>query len=144
MTRPRPRAGCTRSALLVGVALAAALGCVDRETRAVAGADLYQRHCAACHGADGRGGGPVAASLETPPPDLTTLARRSGGRFDESAVMATIDGRRLVAAHGPRDMPVWGAVFESEHAAEREPMPAYTSLLDARALTDYLRSIQAE
>jgi len=56
--------------------------------------------------------------------------------------MASIDGRRLVGVHGPREMPVWGAVFESKHAGEA--YPAYTSLLDSRALTDYLRSIQRD
>jgi mono/diheme cytochrome c family protein len=103
---------------------------------------VYLRHCASCHGSEGRGDGPVAASLSRAPSDLTTLARRSGGRFDESAVMAFIDGERLVAEHGPRDMPVWGAVFQREHSARHEPWPAYIALLEVRSLVDYLRSIQ--
>lgn len=37
----------------------------------VAGAGLYQRHCASCHGAQGRGDGPAAAGLAVPPADLT-------------------------------------------------------------------------
>lgn len=128
--------------VLACAALAGCLaGCVDERTDPVSGADLYRRHCASCHGVEGRGDGPLAASLRTPPSDLTALARRAGG-FDESAVMAVIDGRRAVTEHGPREMPVWGAVFESGHREAREPYPAYTSLLDARALTDYLRSIQ--
>jgi putative copper export protein/mono/diheme cytochrome c family protein len=35
------------------------------------GAALYPGHCASCHGADGRGGGPAASSLKEPPADLT-------------------------------------------------------------------------
>ena len=35
------------------------------------GASLYQPHCGACHGAAGRGDGPLAASLSVPPADLT-------------------------------------------------------------------------
>ncbi|TYO98253.1 cbb3-type cytochrome c oxidase subunit III [Geothermobacter ehrlichii] len=31
------------------------------------GADLFARNCAVCHGAEGRGDGPAAASLPTPP-----------------------------------------------------------------------------
>ena len=54
--------------------------------------------------------------------------------------MAIIDGRRSVAAHGSREMPVWGAVFEEERKGQ--PYPGYTGLLQSRLLTDYLRSIQ--
>ena len=31
--------------------------------------------------------------------------------------MMVIDGSREVAEHGPRDMPVWGAVFTKELVA---------------------------
>jgi hypothetical protein len=82
----------------------------------------------------------VAGTLRQPPPDLTTLTQRAGGRFDEAYVMAVIDGRRAVAVHGPREMPVWGAVFEEER--KDQPYPRYTGLLQSRVLTDYLRSIQ--
>jgi hypothetical protein len=84
----------------------------------------------------------VAESLRRLPTDLRLIAKRHGGRFDESYAMQIIDGRRAVAEHGTREMPVWGAVFEDEH--RREGYPAYTSLLHSRALTDYLGSIQQE
>jgi mono/diheme cytochrome c family protein len=126
--------------LLVG--LLALPACVDRSEDPVTGAALYQRHCASCHGADGRGEGPVAATLRTPPTDLTRLAQASSGRFDETAVMMAIDGRRSVAEHGPREMPVWGAVFQAEHVGE--PLAIYGPVRDARALADYLRGIQVE
>jgi mono/diheme cytochrome c family protein len=125
----------------LALALACLTGaCVDKETQEVAGRDVYLRYCASCHGEDARGGGPVAATLKRAPSDLTTLAARSGGRFDEPYVMSTIDGRRAVAEHGGREMPVWGAVFEEEH--QGEPFQAYVGLLQTRALVDYLRSIQ--
>jgi len=127
-------------AALALVLLALAAGCVDEETQAVAGRDLFLRYCASCHGIDAKGGGPLAASLKRQPADLTTLAKRSGAPFDEGAVMATIDGRRLVAEHGSREMPVWGVLFEEER--EGQPFQAYTGLLHSRALSDYLRSIQ--
>ena len=113
--------------------------CVDAEPREVAGRDLYLRHCASCHGPAGRGDGPLVASLTRPPAELTALASRAG-RFDEAAVMSAIDGRRVVAAHGPREMPVWGVVFEQEQAGQ--PVQVYAGLQQSRALTDYLRSIQ--
>jgi mono/diheme cytochrome c family protein len=128
-------------AALASLALAGT-GCRDTRTDEVGGAVLYQRHCAPCHGASGRGDGPVADALTVRPPDLTRLAERAGGRFPEAEVMATIDGRRAVAVHGPREMPVWGAVFQDAHEEAGDRYPAYTTLLDARALTDHLRSIQ--
>jgi mono/diheme cytochrome c family protein len=38
------------------------------------GKDLYVQYCQTCHGADGRGDGPSAASLPTRPEDLTDIA----------------------------------------------------------------------
>jgi mono/diheme cytochrome c family protein len=104
------------------------------------GAELYRRFCASCHGLDATGGGPVAPEMRRPPTDLTTLAQRAGGRFDEAAMMAIIDGRRAVAAHGPREMPVWGAIFDAE--LKDRPYGEYTTLLRAKVLAEYLASIQ--
>jgi mono/diheme cytochrome c family protein len=105
--------------LLVLIGLAT-LGCGEQREVPLTGQILYVRHCASCHGPDGEGDGPLAASLKRPPADLTRLAERDG-RFDEARVMQAIDGRREVTEHGPREMP---------------------AMLHARALTDYLRSIQ--
>lgn len=129
-----------RLALALAAIVLLSWGCSSRSVEEPAGREVYLRHCAACHGDAGRGDGPVAASLQRPPPDLTQLARRSGGSFDERRVMQVIDGRALVAEHGTRDMPVWGVVFEEE--LEDEPYSGYTALLRSRNLTDYLRSIQ--
>ena len=144
MTSPGGRRGARRAqigalVLACGVSLAA---CGSPEPERLAGSRLYLRHCASCHGADAKGRGPVASSLDVPAPDLTTLARRNGGVFDERRVMQTIDGRSAVAQHGPREMPVWGAVFAVEHVGE--PFAIYGPLLDARALADYLRTLQVE
>jgi hypothetical protein len=128
------------SNLWAGLAIVVGLtACAEREVEPP-GQIVFERHCAACHGLDGKGGGPLAGALAVEPADLTQLATRSGGRFDEDAVMSAIDGRRAVEAHGPRDMPVWGSVFESELSAE--PYPRYTTFLKVRGLADYLRSIQ--
>ena len=126
-----------RSALLLLPLLGlAACGARD-EAAAASGRDMYVRYC---HGPEGRGDGPLAGSLSKPPADLTQLAKRNGGRYDERAVMSAIDGRREVAAHGTRDMPVWGAIFEAE--GRGEPYPAYQSLLQSRLLVDYLATLQ--
>ena len=120
--------------------LALHVACGREATVDPSGRDTFLRYCASCHGAEGRGDGPLAASLTKPPSDLTQLAKKSGGRFDERALLEVIDGRRQLAAHGTRDMPVWGATFEEE--GKGTPYPAYQSLVRSRFLVDYLATIQ--
>jgi len=75
------------------------------------GKSLYQEFCAVCHGIDGKGGGPAAQALKTPVTDLTQIARRSGGRFPDTKIMAILKGEQSIAAHGSQDMPTWGKTF---------------------------------
>jgi cytochrome c553 len=75
------------------------------------GAALFRTYCANCHGAAGRGDGRMAGQLRRLPPNLSTFAMRNGGVFPAERVRQMIDGTG-VAAHGDRDMPVWGAVFK--------------------------------
>jgi mono/diheme cytochrome c family protein len=82
-------------------------------TSPASGKQMFEQYCASCHGKDGKGGGPAVAALKTPPPDLTTMAKRSSGTFPELRVYGTIYGDIELAAHGSKDMPVWGAVFRS-------------------------------
>jgi mono/diheme cytochrome c family protein len=84
------------------------------------GAEDFRAHCASCHGTDARGQGPVAPFLVRKPTDLTTLASRNDGEFPIDAVYWIIDGRGEVAAHGPRDMPVWGEQFGNRDVSETE------------------------
>jgi mono/diheme cytochrome c family protein len=132
----------TRRLALLGFAVSPFVASCREAGAPPTGQALYIQHCASCHGESGDGDGPLAESLRRPPSDLRLIAKRNNGRFDESYVMGIIDGRRAVAEHGPRQMPVWGAVFEEQHRPEG--YPAYTSLLHSRALTDYLRSIQQQ
>jgi mono/diheme cytochrome c family protein len=77
----------------------------------MSGHDLFDFYCATCHGRDGKGNGPVAAALKTPPPDLTTMTVRSGGSFPRAHVEEYVTHGGAVAAHGTAEMPVWGPVF---------------------------------
>jgi mono/diheme cytochrome c family protein len=95
-------------AMLIGLLLLAAPAAFAADYVAMSGEDLYRRFCAACHGSGGRGDGPVAASFKVEVPDLTLIARRSGGLYPRDRVARIIDGRYILGAHGTRTMPVWG------------------------------------
>ena len=100
------------------------------------GADLYKIHCAACHGVNGAGSGPMTPQLRHVPPDLTQLSRRNGGVFPRARVRRIVEGRD-VASHGERDMPVWGDVFMQAGATSQASTNARIN-----AILDYLDSIQ--
>lgn len=78
------------------------------------GAREYANNCAVCHGANGKGGGPFQELIETRIPDLTTLQKRNNGVFPFNRVYEMIDGREVVKAHGPSDMPVWGNEYNAK------------------------------
>jgi mono/diheme cytochrome c family protein len=80
------------------------------------GPDLFRVHCAPCHGLDGKGDGPVASTLKAKPADLTVLAKNNGGKFPAERASQFISGDKAVAAHGTREMPVWGPIFHQVEA----------------------------
>ena len=101
------------------------------------GAQLFRTYCASCHGLSGRGDGPVAEAFRKPIPDLTQYTARNDGVFPTERVRQIIDGRGI-AAHGNREMPVWGDAFRSEHGG------LSTEEVKARigAIVRYLEAIQ--
>ncbi len=85
------------------------------------GAAMYDAYCASCHGRTGRGEGTAAAALKVPPPDLTTLARRNGGRYPGGQVFQIIEWGGAIASHGSREMPVWGVAFRPfSHESQKQ------------------------
>jgi mono/diheme cytochrome c family protein len=81
--------------------------------RPVEGASIFRNNCAACHGLDGRGKGPLSRVLRQDVPDLTRLSRRNDGAFPAVHVRNTIElgADSLLPAHGSKDMPIWGPIF---------------------------------
>jgi len=107
-----------------------------RLIHSVKGPDLFYSYCASCHGADGKGHGPVAPALVSKLPDLTTIAERSGGIFPDQRVRKIIAGDEILMSHGSRDMPLWGPIF---HQVEEDRDLGEVRLQN---LTKYLESIQ--
>lgn len=128
------------------VAVAAtAAGCASNSREVLppsgeSGAALYRLNCASCHGAEGRGDGPVAKSMAVTVPDLTRIAGRHGGSFPKEEVARIIDGLSPLAAHGSRQMPVWGYEFFDPRLDDE----AAIALANERVnrLVEFLASIQ--
>jgi mono/diheme cytochrome c family protein len=103
------------------------------------GRQMFKEYCAACHGEDGKGRGPIALFFRSLTPDLTTLAKRHGGTFPETYVSTVLLFGPGSRAHGSIEMPVWGPIFrELDHyneAAVRQRI---------KNLCEYLKSIQEE
>ena len=102
----------------------------------------YEVACMPCHGVDGRGDGRLAKTLKSSPADLTRIARSNRGQFPSARIAEIIDGRSLVAAHGKREMPVWGDRYSVALPGESSTMIEKRVRAQIDALIDYLKSIQ--
>lgn len=104
------------------------------------GETTFQRFCAACHGEEAHGDGPVAAGIPITVPDLTLLKRRQGDNFPAETLRRIIDGRNAVIFHGTRYMPVWGYEFWVEEGADQEAEERVKIII--ANLIEYIVSIQ--
>ena len=95
---------------------------------------MFQSYCAPGHGKTAKGDGPAAAALNKAPADLTKISARNGGSFPEVKVKRYIEGLDEVAAHGSRDMPMWGSLFRE--------LNRDTAQIRVQALSDYLKGLQ--
>jgi len=109
--------------------LLAVLGCAlhmgsqaQTGTRPDPGKREFETRCASCHGVSGKGNGPVTDLLRRSPPDLTQLARGNGGILPMERLYQSVMGD-TVAAHGSRDMPVWGMVYRTDAASYYGDVP---------------------
>jgi mono/diheme cytochrome c family protein len=109
------------------------------QTSATSGKEMYKNYCAVCHGSGGKGDGPAAAAMKTPPADLTTLAQKSGGKYPAAHVAAVIRGQASLPSHGTQDMPVWGPLFSSiSQGHEGQVQQRITNL------ASYIETLQAK
>jgi mono/diheme cytochrome c family protein len=99
------------------------------------GKDEYLRHCAVCHGLDGRGNGPLANAMKIVPADLTRLSTRNQGTYPAAKIGDVIRNGGGVLGHGSTAMLPWGIYF-SERG---NPAVAKARI---KALVEYIETIQ--
>lgn len=75
------------------------------------GKQMYGNYCAPCHGVDGRGHGPVAPALKTPPTDLTVLSKNNHGKFPDTHIVSVLQNGVEIPSHGSAEMPIWGPIL---------------------------------
>ncbi len=115
---------------------------VAQEKEVIAAGQLgYQQYCATCHGAEGKGNGPMTSILTVKPVDLTQLSKNHGGQFPFWPTYLVIDGRAPtpIKGHGTPEMPVWGKQFQMEEAGAAGSAQTRGKILQ---LVYYLQSIQ--
>ena len=124
-----------RSIALAFVLSASGTGYAQEQPTVAQGKELFRQYCVRCHGVSGTGDGPDAPTLKKKPANLTLIRKTHNGEFPRFVVMKFITGDTAVAAHGTREMPIWGEVFRKKEG----PADEWAKVL---SLTDYLESIQ--
>jgi mono/diheme cytochrome c family protein len=109
------------------------------KTSASNGKLMYSNYCAPCHGADGRGQGPVASALRTPPPDLTVLSKTNHGKYPDTHVVSVLESGVAIPSHGTVDMPVWGPILANMNQANPQDR-----LLRISNLSRFLETMQVK
>ncbi len=102
-------------------------------------AEDFRTYCSVCHGRNGKGRGPVASELKTPPADLTIISDRAGGSFPAETVYKKVEGLDMPLAHGTTEMPIWGALFVRQ--AVGEGVLIEDAKTAARVATDRIRRL---
>ena len=105
-------------------------------TLASDGAQMFRTYCAVCHGTEGKGDGVAVPALKKAPGDLRLLTKNNGGKFPELRIIESIRGDADVAAHGTKDMPVWGRLFRRMNDDES------VARLRLFAVTKFIESLQ--
>ena len=109
---------------------------IDREP--LSGALMFKEYCAVCHGKSAKGDGPAASALKQAPPDLTTLAKRHGGKFPDHYVEDVLRNGVKTPAHGDAEMPVWGPLFRSMNPDE------FFMYVRISSVMSYIKSLQVK
>ena len=94
--------------------LAGLVGCAEPSMPdASDGAAFFGQNCTSCHGAQGKGDGPLASGLPVAPTDLTMLSVSNGGVFPAAEALSYIYGDPE-QGHLARVMPEFGNVMSDD------------------------------
>jgi len=129
----------------LALAQASAAHAEEAQEPFAASADEFRNSCASCHGEDGRGAGFLTKLFRgIDPGDLTQLSKNNDGVFPLDRVFEVIDGRKEVAAHGERKMPVWGDRYMEQSMTRLGPdhMNEFVVRNRVLELVYYIQSIQ--
>jgi len=102
--------------LLIGLAIPT--GAQEPQVDFLQGEAVYQAHCVGCHGVQGKGDGPDAATLIVPPANFQRMESRAKSETDLRAAI------------------IWGLAFSPMHGWWDT-----LSIEDIRAVTAYIRRI---
>jgi mono/diheme cytochrome c family protein len=119
-------------------------GRAQQEEVVAAGKREYQWYCEFCHGAQGKGDGPMVQDLVVKPADLTQIRKRNGGQYPLWRLYRIIEGREAVKGHGGGAMPLWGPVFARQEGATDPDLQEQGVRGRILSLVYYLESIQEE
>ena len=119
-----------KSSVWLGLLFAAMMLTIDThalsEPNPLKGKRLYRSYCLVCHGADGKGAGPLAKKLNLKPADL------SSGQYQKKEVTELA---AIVAGYGRKEgsnMPNWGSVLST---ADLRDIAAYIAMLPRKDLS---------
>ena len=109
------------------------------------GRELYLQHCAACHGTEADGKGPMSQLLTIAVPDLNQLqASSEDDVYPMSRVVQTIDGRIALRGHGG-PMLVYGQILGGGSAVvDLDSGGVLQTRGDIVSIAEYLDSVQAK
>ncbi len=107
------------------------------KTSPTSGKQMYSNYCAPCHGLNGKGQGPVAPALKTPPTDLTLLSKDNHGKFPDTHIVTVLENGLQIPSHGSAEMPVWGPILGKMNLSNPQE-----KLLRVSNLSRYLESMQ--
>jgi len=101
------------------------------------GARLYADNCASCHGVDGRGNGPLAATLEPPPTDFTDPERyRKRTLYGlYSTITHGVEGTAMEGWTGLPEQDRWSLAFYVGGLAALPIVSAHSAPMDASSFT---------
>lgn len=132
----------TLAAYGVAAAFGASMALAEATGDVAQGKQLFMKYCATCHGPGATGDGVAASTFKNKPANLTLLAKNAGGKFPTMMVVNIVKGDAPIAAHGQREMPVWGEIIGR---------PLDTGMykqddvdLKILSITTYLKSIQQQ